>query len=142
MGALAVGGLGLIVVISFINHEEDYSDNKNLTVEELMNDISLPDGLPANVPMYPRAVLKNVQDVSDDDVRNVTLTLETSDSVDDVNSWYRGAMSRVPWAITSDRNVGGYILLRGENENVAVFTQAAKRSDIGVVVITQRIQIR
>lgn len=143
VGVLAVGAIGLLVVVSNVGDDEESAfENEIVTENEIANEVSLPGDLPPNIPMYPGAVLKGVQDVPNESDRNITLTLETPDSAADVNTWYRGALAQAPWAVTSDRNVSGYILLKGENGNVAVFTQVAPRSDLGVSVITQRIQIK
>ena len=142
IGALAVGAVVLMVVFSFNNDEEGLVENENTAEEEMVDEVSIPTDLPPNVLIYPEAILKNTQEIGGEDARNITLTLETSDSVADVNTWYRGALSNDGWSVTSDRNVGGYILLKGERENLAVFTQVAKGSEDGGAVITQRIQIK
>ncbi len=142
IGVLVAGVVGTVVLFTFNNNQNAAVFDENVTESETVNEVTLPSDLSANIPIYPDAVLKNVQDVSDETARNITLTLETPDPVSDVNEWYRGALSQNAWAVTSDRNVGGYILLKGENENVAVFTQAAWREELGVSVITQRVQIK
>ena len=141
IGAVAVGVVGLIVVYLISGSDESVVDNQQVA-ENVASEVSLPTDLPANIPMYPGAELMRVQDTPSEGERNITLTLETSDSVADVNTWYRGALSQNSWAVTSDKNVGGYILLKGENENVSIFTQAARGSDESGAVITQRIQIK
>lgn len=142
IGAVAVGLAGLLFFFAVTGKEENSASVESVSTTEQVSEVSLPNDLPANIPMYPGAVLTQVQDQPSESTRNVTLTFETPDTVADVNAWYRGALSESPWAITSDKNVGGYILLKGENDNVAVFTQSAARSDLGVSVITQRIQIK
>lgn len=142
MAVLAAGAIGVTVTLFSLSDEEGVTQNENIRNEEIAREATLPSDLPENIPFYPGATLKSVQDIPHETARNITLTLETTDSVADVNTWYRGALSQNAWAVTSDKNVGGYILLKGENENVAVFTQAANRSDINAVIITQRIQIK
>lgn len=142
IGILAIGALGLVTLFSFGGNEEEVIQTENKASSEVASEVSLPDDVPDNIPLYPGAVLKSAQEVPQESARNINLSLETSDSVSDVNAWYRGALSENEWAVTSDKNVGGYTLLKGERENVAVFMQAAMRSDLGVVVITQRIQIK
>jgi hypothetical protein len=142
IGVLAIGGL-FVLIVSLSgnkNEEGEMTMNENAVVEESV--VSLPADMPTNVPMYPGAIVTNVQEVEQDGVRNITLSLTTEDSVADVNTWYRGALNENNWSVTSDQNVGGYVLLKGENENTATFMQAANRSDLGVVVITQRVQVR
>lgn len=141
MGALAVG-VGLVLLFSFTGDENDTMENQDVVADEMASEATLPSDLPANIPIYPGSELIRVQDIPSDSARNVTLTLETADSVADVNTWYRGALSQSPWAVTSDQNVSGYILLKGENDNVVVFMQAARQNDEGGAVITERIQIK
>lgn len=140
---LAVGAVGSgAAFFLFGGDDEEVTQNEPAAESDMVTEVSLPADFPGNIPMYPGAVLTNVQESTDDTARNITMTLETPDSVADVNTWYRGALSESGWAVTSDKNVGGYILLKGENENVAVFTQVAGRSDLGVSVITERVQIK
>lgn len=135
---LAIGGLFLIV--SIINNVgSETSEIKDGGQQESV--LSIPGNLPAHIPMYPESVLRGVQENDNETERNTTLSLGTGDTVPDVISWYRGALSQNGWAVTGDRNVSGYILLEGENENIKVFIQAANHED-GLVVITQRIRIR
>jgi hypothetical protein len=141
LGVLVVGAG--VLVFSFGGNKEEVIQNEEATSAEVVNGVTFPDDIPESVPIYPETFLSNVrEDVAEDGVRNITLSLETSDSVADINTWYRGALSQDPWVVTSDRNVGGYILLKAENENIVVFTQAASHTDRGVQVITQRIQIK
>lgn len=142
IGAVVAAGIGLIVMYSFSGDKDSVVSDEGATKSTIQNEVSIPANMPANIPMYPGAELTKVQDIPSEDARDITLTLETSDSVADVNTWYRGALSQNSWAVTSDKNVGGYILLKGVNENVSIFTQAARRSDEGGAVITQRIQIK
>ena len=140
---LAVGAVGFITLVSLTGNEEEVAQTENTTISKTVSEeASLPENVPANIPQYPGAVMKNVQEVAQESARNISFSLETTDSVEDVNTWYRGALSENGWAVTSDKNVGGYTLLKGERENTAVFMQAATRSDLGIVVITQRIQIK
>ncbi len=142
LGALAVGAIGVVVVVTQLGKEEEGVQSEPAPQTEVATEVTLPADFPTTVPLYPGVVIKNVQEVMQDTTRNITLTLETPDGVADINTWYRGALSENAWAVTSDRNVGGYTLLKGEQENVAVFMQAAARSDLGVSVITQRVQMK
>lgn len=141
VAALAVGVAGVFVVTMYWgSNEVSLEEERELT--NVVTDAVVPEGLPENIPFYPGATTNNVQETTGETGRNSTFTLETSDSVDDVNAWYREALSQNGWTVTSDRAVGGYILLRGEYENVAIHTQVAHRADLEVSIITQRIQIK
>ena len=140
--ALAVGAVGAFVLVSTFGGG-DVDDVIEIEANSSVADAtSINHDLPDNIPFYPGATIADVRDAIGETDRNVTFSLETFDSVDDVNTWYRGALSQHGWVVTSDRNVGGYILLRGEYENLAIFTQATARDDLGVTVITQRVQIK
>ncbi len=142
IGVVAIGGVFLLVAL--MNGGKDAPVTQGMaetkTENTTMTAVTVPADMPTDVPMYPGAVLTAVQDVSQSDARNITLSLLTPDSVADVNTWYRGALKTNGWAVTSDKNVGGYVLLKGERENVAVFMQAANGEN--GVVITERIQIK
>lgn len=139
IGVLAVGTLFLLVSI-FNGNEEDNS-LENFANEESIG-VLLPEDIPTHVPMYPNSTLDSVQDIrGEDNVRNITLSLIAEDSTSDVNGWYRGALNQNGWAVVSDRNVGGYILLKSNNQNISVFTQVANYEE-DYSKITQRIQIK
>lgn len=136
--AVVVGGIFVLSNV-FSNKEEN---TENPIVENAQSIVvDMPSDMP-NVPMYPGSVLERVADQDDDEgVRNITLTLVAEASVSEVNSWYRGALKENGWNIESDRNVGGYILLKGVSDNLSVFTQVANGEEEGTAVITQRIKI-
>lgn len=138
IGVVAIGGIFLLVAVM------SGAKDDSIVVEETENAtvaaVTIPADMPTNVPMYPGSIVTAVQDVNQNGERNITLTLSTPDSVADVNTWYRGALSAEGWAVTDDKNVGGYVLLKGEQENLTVFTQAANGE--GGTVITERIRIK
>ena len=140
---LAVGGVFLLVSLN--NKDENTSSGTQIMTETTETAesqiVTLPATMPANVPMYPGSVLKSSSETDQNGVKNITLSLMTTDSISDINTWYRGALKKDGWSVTDDRNVGGYVLLKGENANVATFMQAANAGD-GTVTITQRIQIK
>lgn len=139
---LIIGGLTTIVAISdFGKNKETPSEISEVVQNQDSTELSLPSDFPADIPMYPGSILKNSQESNSETERNITLSLVTEDSVSDVNTWYRGALNQNGWAITSDNNVGGYVLLKGENQNLTIFMQAANNED-GLVTITQRVRIR
>lgn len=143
--AVVVLGIILIVVVVNSNNKKTREVTspevtaKNVSAEETT--ITIPKDLPNDIPMYPEAILDKVSDVSSAGERNVTLTLLTDANIPDVVKWYRGALSADGWSVTDDKNVGGYILLKSEKENVTIFVQSAKR-DEGTTAITERIRIK
>lgn len=140
IAVVAIGGIFLLVAFMSGGKNDEVVATETGNKEVAVAAVTIPADMPTNVPMYPGAVVKAVQDVNQEGVRNITLSLSTLDSVADVNTWYRGALKSDGWAVTSDKNVGGYVLLKGEQKNVAVFMQAAN-GDSGVT-ITERIQIK
>lgn len=141
---VAVAALGgLLVVMMFVNNKpaNEVPTETSVVTDDVALTAEPTTEIPDNVPMYPGAVLDKTTEANTDTERNVTLTLVTPDSVPDVVKWYRGALSADGWAVTDDKNVGGYILLKGENENVTVFMQSASGEN-NDTMITQRIRIR
>lgn len=141
---VAVAALGGIFIVLMLvgNKPEMVSVNQDVTtaVSDSVG-IKIPTDLPNNVPMYPGAGLDAVTDTASPDERNISLTLVTDASVSDVITWYRGALSEEGWVIVDDKNVGGYILIKAENQNVTIFVQSALRED-ATTAITERIRIR
>lgn len=141
IAATALGGV-FVVMMLLGNDQEDVavSDEVGQTDAE-DRAVVLPVSFPSNVPMYPGAILDAVQDTDSEAERNVSLTLITEANVPDVITWYRGALSTGGWAVTDDKNVGGYILLKSDNDLVTTFVQSA--AGVGsTTVITQRIRIK
>lgn len=149
IGIVAVGGVVALGAVWSMagNDGEIVTDNEtNTEVTTTANTktvaVTVPSDMPANTPIYPESIVRSVQRSEANAVKNIILTLTTPDSVSDVNTWYRGALKTGGWAVTSDKTVGGYVLLKGENGNLAVFTQAAPEGDSGLTVITHRVQIK
>jgi hypothetical protein len=142
IGVVAIGA-GIFILATFIKpgSETEGGTPEGGTVTEVTA-VTMPNGLPNNVPMYPDAELSAVQDLDQEGERNVTLTLIASATVADVNTWYRGALKENGWAVTDDKMVGGYVLLKGENGDITTFTQVANAEELGKAKITQRIRIR
>lgn len=136
IGVVAVGAV--LVLIALMTSGKDAPVTETGDVGSVS--VTIPADMPTNVPMYPDSEVEAVQDSSHDGERNIGLSLLTRDSVADVNTWYRGALKANGWAVTSDKTVGGYVLLQGENGNITVFMQAANGE--GGTVITQRVRIK
>lgn len=140
IGVVVLGGLFAFVAFNASNKSEQTAE---INTDEQTEEVAIPKDIPSHVPMYPDSILESSNAVEQETEGNTTLSLVTTDSVADVNTWYRGALNAEGWAVTSDRTVGGYVLLEGENENIKVFMQAANTGDgTGTVTITQRIRIR
>jgi len=147
IGIVAVVALLLIVSLVSrtsnrgVSQSEEGIQNEGAQ-DQQQTSLSIPADMPETVEVYPGStVLSAPQENNTDAERNISLSLGTSDSVSDVISWYRSALSRNGWTLVSDKNIVGYDLLEGENGNVKVFIQAAKQSE-GQTVISQRVRVR
>jgi hypothetical protein len=138
IGVVAIGGLFLLVALMSGGKNDTIVTSDTSKTETAA--VKVPADMPTNVPMYPGSVVTGVNDQTNNGKRNITLQLLTPDSVADVNTWYRGALKSDGWAITSDKTIGGYVLLESERENVSIYMQAANGN--GGVMITERIQIK
>jgi len=98
--------------------------------------------IPENVPLYPNATINTIQESEQNNVKNISFSLSVHASLSEVNSWYREALKLNGWTLVSDKNVGGYILLKSTHKNLAVFMQAAHEASSGITTISQRVQIK
>lgn len=148
---ITVGVIGLMAALADNKSVEDNAGNVTTTENgDLANNAvsanktdsttNSPIAIPA-VPFYPEAKTVNTQDNASAAEKNITLSLETADSVALVNDWYRTALNSDGWSLVGDKTVGGYVLLEGEKDKLKVFVQAANFSE-GVIIITERIKIR
>lgn len=134
MGIAAFGGLILIVAVlpdkaKVDNYQE--SNNKESVV------LVVPKDLP-DFPIYPGEI-KSVRDSDNETARDVSVSIATTDSIKDINEWYRAALGQNGWSIKSDKNVAGYQIIQGENENLYTSMQAAGS---GEVLISQHLKVR
>lgn len=102
------------------------------------NDISLSDKSISDIPFYPNATTKSARETSRDAEKiHFAFTLETNDSIADINDKYRALLSTNGWTIKSDKNIAGYQIIQGVKEGFYTSMQAAKGDD-GKVLITQQ----
>lgn len=136
MGVAAFGGLLLIVAILPATKVENPNQ---ATVEENPVVLQLPADLP-NFPIYPGVTIRSVNDTDGENSRDVSVSLIAQASKEEVNDWYREALSNSGWNIKSDKNVGGYQIIQGENNNLYTSMQAAGGN--GELVISQHLKVR
>ncbi|MEZ4195656.1 MAG: hypothetical protein R3B53_04710 [Candidatus Paceibacterota bacterium] len=134
IGAVAFGGL-LLTVALLGGSKEDNSIAKN--GEEAVV-LSIPTDLP-DFPTYPNSEVRSVRDTDGEDSRDVSITLASTDSVKEINDWYREALSGGGWSIKSDKNVAGYQIIQGENNDLYTSMQA---TGSGEVIISQHLKVR
>lgn len=135
MGIVALGGLILIVAV--LPDKTGVENNQENKQEESVV-LAVPTDLPG-FPIYPGEV-RSVRDTDGETARDVSVTIATSDSIKDINDWYREVLSQGGWSIKSDKNVAGYQIIQGENNNLYTSMQSAKNGE--EVLISQHLKVR
>ena len=138
IGLAAFGGLLLIMALL----PNTPKSNKITTPVVKVNIAVLPDNLPDSIPIYSGSEIIQVQDIEQEGVRYITVSLSANTTKSEANTWYRNAMSQNGWSIKSDRNIAGYQIIQAENENLYTSIQAASGNEPGQVIVSQQIQIR
>ncbi len=134
----AFGGLALIA----ITLPETSNNDVSVTVKE-DEAVSVPGEVNSNFPIYPGVKTLNITTTNGEDGRIFhSLSLESKDSIQEINEWYREALNSNSWSIKSDKNVGGYQIIQGEKDGFFTSLQAAMGQTDGTVVISQQAQIR
>lgn len=92
----------------------------------------------SGIPLYPNAkIVKSTESAGEGNRTFYSITLSTTDSISEINDWYRSALSSGGWSIKSDKNIAGYQLIQGETETMSTSMQAAGGED-GTVTISQQ----
>jgi hypothetical protein len=121
---IAVAALGGLILIASLVPDNSDTNVEIVTTEDQDTTIS-EQAMPA-VPQYPNATMISSKETSRDaDKIYYAFVLETTDSVAEINEWYRQALSSNGWSIKSDRNIAGYQLIQGETERFYTSMQAA-----------------
>ena len=134
LGIVAFGGLVLVSLLL-----PDSSSDVTVNTESESTELVMPANIP-NFPIYD-ATLTSVRDSDGEEARNISLTLQTEATKQDIHEWYRQALSQDGWSIKSDKNVAGYQIIQAENLNLYTSLQTAN-GEGGTVVITQHLKIR
>lgn len=100
---------------------------------------SLPEDLPASIPLFPEGSIDRVQDTGED-TRTISFQIVVDATIEEINEWYRNAMQRDGWSMKSDQQIGPYTLLQAENGELYTSMQAANAEN-GLVRITQVVRI-
>tara|TARA_B100002051_G_scaffold276795_2_gene328279 strand:+ start:3093 stop:3515 length:423 start_codon:yes stop_codon:yes gene_type:complete len=134
IGIVAFGGLVLL-----FNSGSDNPALEESPEEHATQTISMP----PEFPTYPNSQVIQVNETFGEDGRTFySISLETTDSVKEVNDWYREALNQNGWGIKSDKNVAGYQIIQSENNNLYTSMQAAGGRETEKVTISQQAQIR
>jgi len=138
---LALIGFGGLIIVAALLLNTAADDTKDSPAAP--EDASLPSEVTSNFPTYPSSTISNQRESTSEDGRTFySFSLTATASISDINQWYREALSSNGWAITSDKNIGGYQIIQGEKENLFTSIQAASGKEAGTAVISQQAQIR
>jgi len=138
IGVVAFGGLALVASL-VLNDKNPEEPNKPQVVVPAT--LSIPGDLPA-FPMYPNATVAKVTDTDGDSARDVSVSLSTTDTKNDIYNWYREALNSNGWSIKSDKNVAGYQIIQGENNNLYTSLQVANGTKEKELIISQQMKVR
>tara|TARA_B100000745_G_C20100421_1_gene376374 strand:- start:72 stop:518 length:447 start_codon:yes stop_codon:yes gene_type:complete len=139
LGIAAFGGL-ILVGVMLKDTPEPISEGTYQEVDEVAT-ITLPDTMPVQIPVHPYVAVQTVRESENEGTDYISFSVAAEATKREVNDWYRDALSQNGWNIISDKNVAGYQIIQGENENLYTSMQAAG-GDGGTVVISQQVQIR
>lgn len=132
--------LGTLILIAYWSQDTPSSINQEQTPE--VSNTTIPAEIVADIPLYPNAAVIRAAETSRDTERIFyASTLETTASIQEINEWYRDALSNNGWSIKSDKNIGGYQLIQGEKEGFYTSMQAAN-GEGGKVTISQQTRVR
>lgn len=141
--SVVLGAAVLVLAFYALNsyiYNEKQEPNPEPVEQSQQDDNSTEDAdFRSQFPMYPGAEVKSFIKSDTADAQTASLSLSTTDSISQVNEWYRGAMAQNGWSIQSDRNVGGYTILQAENGPLYTSMQAA-RGEGNEIVISQQIK--
>jgi len=136
LGIIAFGGIVLVTILL-----KGTPVDTQTSMEDVGNaDVSVLNDIPP-FPIYPNSDVISISDIDGEEAHDISLSLSTDDALDKIHEWYRAELDQNGWKIKSDKNVAGYQIIQGENENLYTSLQASNGSE-GTVVISQQLKIR
>jgi len=135
IGLAAFGGLVLITTFTNNEPEADYA-------AEAPASVTIPAEFASQFPIYPGATVVVVNESEGESSRDVSASLNTTASREEIFDWYSAALSDGGWNIKSDRNVAGYRIMQSENDNLFTSLQVAGTEEAGVQRISQQFKVR
>ncbi len=96
-------------------------------------DVSLPEGFPDDVPIYPGATVVGSMQAAES---GRMVTLRTADAPDRVQDFYRERLAGGGWEIASEMNFGGQRMLTAEKDDRVAAVQVGTAEDGTRVVLT------
>jgi hypothetical protein len=138
IGVAAFGGLALVASLALSNKNTEQVKEPQIVAPA---PLSIPGDLPA-FPIYTNSTVVTVTDTSGDTARDVSVSLSTTDTKNDIYDWYREALNSNGWSIKSDKNVAVYQIIQGENNNLYTSLQVASGSNENELIISQQMKVR
>lgn len=137
IGIAAFGGLILIATLL-----PKTPNTTEVFEAEIQTNPTLTTEVTSRFPIYPDTkTISTNKSTAEDGKVSYSFSLKTSDSIQEVNDWYREALASGGWSIKSDKNIGGYQIIQGENNNLYTSMQATGGEN-ETVTISQQTQIR
>ena len=137
LGIAAFGGLVLISMVLGNNDEAttEMAEEKSATP-------TIPADFAGQFPLYPDSTVVDIRESEGETSFDVSASLETTATKDEIHEWYREALSQNGWGIKSDRNVAGYQIIQGEKANLYTSLQVAGGDTPDTQRISQQLKIR
>lgn len=138
VGIGAFGGLLLIAGLALKTTPQETPQGKTESTQGNESP-TIPHDIPY-FPIYDGSITQN-SDTDSEESRDISLTIKTDATKEDIYEWYRKKLRENGWSIKSDKNIGGYQIIQGENGNLYTSFQTAP-SDDGFTIISQHLKIR
>lgn len=136
LAVAAFGGL-LLIALLLPNSDNKPTEGATSPAAEITTP-TLPDSVAANFPTYPGAEVIKFAETSDAAGKIFyTISLGSRDSKEDINQWYREALSQDGWIIKSDKNVAGYQIIQSDKDNLYTSMQAASGENDSMTISQQ-----
>lgn len=136
IGVVAFGGL--ILVGSLLLNKEGGPEGAESQTDT--PDVAEIETSSLGAPIHPGEIVRSSQ-TSEDGSEWTTLVIKADASIDEINEWYRRELSSNGWSIKSDKNIGGYQVIRGESTGKYTTLQATQNEEPGFSTISQQVRI-
>jgi len=127
-------------------------DGEKITIEgeegeqvEIGSGTELPEDFPSDVPVYEDAELLASSTLTEGEAQNYYLSLQTTDSFEDVVAWYKDEMESAGWELEADSvttSGGTSSAILGYKKDIAQASFAIAQDENGETVITNNVSVR
>lgn len=138
-GIAAFGGL-LLIASLFLGGSPESPNQESQS--EAGDVATLPENFDSRFPLYPGSEVVAVRESEGEDSYDISISLSAEATKAEVHDWYRDALKKNGWSIKSDKNVAGYQIIQGENENLYTSLQTASSNEAGYVIISQHAKVK